>query len=172
MNANGAPLLELKGVSKSFGAGAGARATSTSRCSPARSSPSWATTAPASPRSSRHRRASTRSTTGEFLFEGQQVKITSPTDAVALGIATVYQDLALCDNLDVVENLFLGREEVGGPAASHRSTRSAMEHQSHELLESLAVTITERARRGRARCPAASASRWRSRARCSASRRS
>ena len=37
---------------------------------------------------------------------------TSPSDAIALGIATVYQDLALCDNLDVVENLFLGREEL------------------------------------------------------------
>src|SRR5919199_3988873 len=51
--------------------------------------------------------------TGQIYFEGQPVKVTGPTDAVELGIATVYQDLALCDNLDVVENLFLGREEVG-----------------------------------------------------------
>src|SRR5918994_1383890 len=54
---------------------------------------------------------------GSMEFEGEDVHITSPTDAVALGIATVYQDLALCDNLDVVENLFLGREKVAdGPA--------------------------------------------------------
>src|ERR1044072_7158682 len=44
---------------------------------------------------------------GRLLFEGQPVKVSGPTDAVKLGIATVYQDLALCDNLDVVENLFL-----------------------------------------------------------------
>ena len=66
---------------------------------------------------------------GEFLFEGQPVTITSPTDATALGIATVYQDLALCDNLDVVANLFLGSEELShGPAARYgSSTRSTME---------------------------------------------
>src|SRR5215213_10352951 len=47
---------------------------------------------------------------GTISFEGKDVHITSPSDAVTLGIATVYQDLALCDNLDVVQNLFLGRE--------------------------------------------------------------
>src|SRR4051812_22908325 len=78
---------------------------------------------------------------GEVLFEGQPVKITTPTDATDLGIATVYQDLALCDNLDVVENLFLGREEVAGPTRSLDETD--MEQQSHELLENLAVTITD-----------------------------
>src|SRR5919197_1375141 len=49
---------------------------------------------------------------GRILFEGEPVTISGPNDAVQLGIATVYQDLALCDNLDVVENLFLGREEL------------------------------------------------------------
>ena len=49
---------------------------------------------------------------GTIRFEGEEVSITKPQDATALGIATVYQDLALCDNLDVVANLFLGREEV------------------------------------------------------------
>src|SRR5215216_1417733 len=59
---------------------------------------------------------------GQILFEGNEVKIHRPTDAVALGIATVYQDLALCDNLDVVENLFLGREErAEGPAGLARA---------------------------------------------------
>src|SRR6266571_2707021 len=48
---------------------------------------------------------------GEIFLEGQPVKITTPQTATHLGIETVYQDLALCDNLDVVANLFLGREE-------------------------------------------------------------
>src|SRR5919199_4041624 len=50
--------------------------------------------------------------TGDITFEGQPVRITGPNDVTRLGIATVYQDLALCDNLDVVANLFLGREET------------------------------------------------------------
>lgn len=49
---------------------------------------------------------------GEIFVQGQLVKITNPNIATRLGIQTVYQDLALCDNLDVVSNLFLGREEV------------------------------------------------------------
>src|SRR5947209_14393017 len=47
---------------------------------------------------------------GEVRFEGRQVTIGGPNDTARLGISTVYQDLALCDNLDVVANLFLGRE--------------------------------------------------------------
>jgi D-xylose transport system ATP-binding protein len=83
--------------------------------------------------------------TGTISFEGEEVTITSPTDAVALGIATVYQDLALCDNLDVVENLFLGREEsADGPAAVvGQLDEVGMEKQTGELLENLAVTITD-----------------------------
>src|SRR5579859_1793373 len=49
---------------------------------------------------------------GEIFVQGQPVKITNPNIATRLGIQTVYQDLALCDNLDVVSNLFLGREEL------------------------------------------------------------
>src|SRR5438034_5551251 len=48
---------------------------------------------------------------GEIFLEGQPVHITGPQVSTRLGIETVYQDLALCDNLDVVANLFLGREE-------------------------------------------------------------
>ncbi len=48
---------------------------------------------------------------GEYVFEGKRVTITRPNDAANLGIQTVYQDLALCDNLDVVANLYLGREK-------------------------------------------------------------
>jgi D-xylose transport system ATP-binding protein len=76
---------------------------------------------------------------GQVRFEGQEVSINSPTDAVSLGIATVYQDLALCDNLDVVENLFLGREEL---TSTRALDETGMEQQSHELLDQLAVTIT------------------------------
>jgi D-xylose transport system ATP-binding protein len=79
---------------------------------------------------------------GTILFEGNEVSITSPTDAVHLGIATVYQDLALCDNLDVVENLFLGREETGA-GVLHQLNEVGMEKQTGELLENLAVTITD-----------------------------
>jgi D-xylose transport system ATP-binding protein len=83
--------------------------------------------------------------TGQIFFEGREVKITHPTDATDLGIATVYQDLALCDNLDVVENLYLGRETLGdGPAALlHQLDETAMEKRTGELLERLAVTITD-----------------------------
>ena len=51
---------------------------------------------------------------GEFLFEGKQVTVHGPRDASALGIEIVYQDLALCDNLDIVQNMFLGREQTTG----------------------------------------------------------
>ncbi len=78
---------------------------------------------------------------GQILFEGEEVKITNPTDATDLGIATVYQDLALCDNLDVVENLFLGREEATGFVRQLDET--AMEKRTHDLLSRLAVTITD-----------------------------
>jgi D-xylose transport system ATP-binding protein len=82
---------------------------------------------------------------GTISFEGREVSITNPTDAVDLGIATVYQDLALCDNLDVVENLFLGREEkADGPgAAVGQLDEVGMEKRTGELLENLAVTITD-----------------------------
>src|ERR687896_432236 len=82
---------------------------------------------------------------GTISFEGREVTISSPNDAVTLGIATVYQDLALCDNLDVVENLFLGREEVAsGVGEVLRSLdENDMEQRTHELLRNLAVTITE-----------------------------
>ena len=49
---------------------------------------------------------------GEYFFDGRRVVVASPRDATALGIETVYQDLALCDNLDVVANLYLGREKA------------------------------------------------------------
>jgi D-xylose transport system ATP-binding protein len=79
---------------------------------------------------------------GRILFEGRPVTIAKPTDAEGLGIATVHQDLALCDNLDVVENLFLGREEIGSPILRSLD-ETDMEHRSHDLLSNLAVTIPD-----------------------------
>jgi len=80
---------------------------------------------------------------GEISMDGVPVTVRSPEDATQLGIATVYQDLALADNLDVVANLFLGHEELSkGPArGTWQIDEIAMEHRSHELLERFAVTI-------------------------------
>jgi D-xylose transport system ATP-binding protein len=79
---------------------------------------------------------------GTFYFDGKEVKISSPQDATNLGIATVYQDLALCDNLDVVANLYLGREVFakGLPRAAYFIDETVMEKSALELLDSLAVT--------------------------------
>jgi ABC-type sugar transport system ATPase subunit len=49
---------------------------------------------------------------GQILWEGKPVHLRSPNDAEALGITTIYQDLALCDNLDIVQNMFLGHEKL------------------------------------------------------------
>jgi D-xylose transport system ATP-binding protein len=75
---------------------------------------------------------------GEYRFDGERRHVSDPHDATALGVATVYQDLALCDNLDVVANLFIGREEVSrGPALDEAS----MEKQAGEMLKTLTVTL-------------------------------
>jgi D-xylose transport system ATP-binding protein len=76
--------------------------------------------------------------TGEFEFDGRGVTIRSPQDSAELGIAPVYQDLALCDNLDVVANLFLGREVKRGPALAPMD-EIMMEREARKLLDSLAV---------------------------------
>jgi D-xylose transport system ATP-binding protein len=74
---------------------------------------------------------------GQVMFDGRPVHITKPQDATALGIATVYQDLALCDNLDVVANLFLGTEQRRGIIISE----VAMEQRALELMRQLSVRI-------------------------------
>jgi D-xylose transport system ATP-binding protein len=81
-------------------------------------------------------------TDGEMRWEGNRVSIHAPQDAVDLGIATVYQDLALCDNLDVVENLFLGREETRNGLLDEVS----MEQQANDLLAQLSVTTIQSVR--------------------------
>jgi D-xylose transport system ATP-binding protein len=74
---------------------------------------------------------------GEVLFEGKPVHITSPKDAARLGIEVVYQDLALCDNLDVVQNMYLGREAHD---VLQRLKEPPMEQRTSETLASLSVT--------------------------------
>ena len=85
---------------------------------------------------------------GQVCFEGREVSLRRPRQARRLGIATVYQDLALSDNLDVVANLFLGREEVvRGPGRLLKLLDgSRMERRSRELLGSLGVTTVQSVR--------------------------
>jgi D-xylose transport system ATP-binding protein len=80
---------------------------------------------------------------GEFRFLGKPASIKSPLDATDLGIATVYQDLALADNLDVAANLFLGHEEYSaGPLRwLWMIDDIAMEKSSQELIRSLSARI-------------------------------
>jgi D-xylose transport system ATP-binding protein len=72
---------------------------------------------------------------GDYRFEGQRASVRSPRDANALGIEVVYQDLALCDNLDVVDNMFLGREQKRRGATDDIN----MERRAGETLSSLSV---------------------------------
>jgi D-xylose transport system ATP-binding protein len=74
---------------------------------------------------------------GEILFDGKPVHIHGPKDAASLGIEVVYQDLALADNLDVVQNMYLGREERDW---LWRLKEPAMEQRTAETLRSLSVT--------------------------------
>ena len=72
---------------------------------------------------------------GDFLFEGNKVEIDGPREATALGIEVVYQDLALCDNLDIVHNMFLGREVKKGYVLNE----SNMESLARKTLDGLSV---------------------------------
>jgi D-xylose transport system ATP-binding protein len=72
---------------------------------------------------------------GEVLFEGRPVTVSGPRDAADLGIEVVYQDLALCDNLDVVQNMFLGRERKNGILLDETS----MEESARDTLRKLSV---------------------------------
>jgi D-xylose transport system ATP-binding protein len=74
---------------------------------------------------------------GTMLWEGQEVSVSSPKDAAKLGIEVVYQDLALCDNLDVVQNMYLGREARNGIQILREPP---MEAKTKETLATLRVT--------------------------------
>ncbi len=80
--------------------------------------------------------------TGEFRFEGRPVTIHNPRDAAELGIEIVYQDLALCDNLDIVQNMFLGRERRRNVVLDEPT----MEQMAAETLASLAVRTVKSVR--------------------------
>jgi D-xylose transport system ATP-binding protein len=73
---------------------------------------------------------------GEFLVDGERVTVRDPRDAAALGIEIVYQDLALCENLDVVQNMFLGRERRTRLGTLDENT---MEKLARQALASLSV---------------------------------
>jgi D-xylose transport system ATP-binding protein len=79
---------------------------------------------------------------GEYLFEGQPVTVHTPRDSAALGIEIVYQDLALCDNLDIVQNMFLGRETLSGITLDEVS----MEQAARRTLTSLSVRTVKSVR--------------------------
>ncbi|MGI9822719.1 ATP-binding cassette domain-containing protein [Agromyces sp. Marseille-Q5079] len=79
---------------------------------------------------------------GEVLFNGEPVNLHSPRDAGALGIEVVYQDLALCDNLDIVQNMFLGREEL----SSGTFDEGRMEREAAETLRQLSVRTVKSVR--------------------------
>jgi ABC-type sugar transport system ATPase subunit len=74
---------------------------------------------------------------GEIIWEGRPVRLHHPKDAETFGITTIYQDLALCDNLDIVQNMFLGHE----PVRHHVSLdEAAMEKATRKTLGDLSVT--------------------------------
>jgi D-xylose transport system ATP-binding protein len=80
--------------------------------------------------------------TGEISLDNQPVQISSPQDSTRLGIETVYQDLALCDNLDVVANLWLGREAYRNLIPGLRVLdETEMEQKTIEVLRTLDVKI-------------------------------
>jgi D-xylose transport system ATP-binding protein len=79
---------------------------------------------------------------GEVLFNGEPVNLHSPRDAGALGIEVVYQDLALCDNLDIVQNMFLGREELSAGTFDE----GRMEREAAETLRQLSVRTVKSVR--------------------------
>jgi D-xylose transport system ATP-binding protein len=141
VSANGTPLLEIRRVSKSFGSvqaldlvdfevrpgevmalvgDNGAGKSTLIKCIAGTYSPD----------------------DGQVFFEGQEVHIHSPKDAAKLGIEVVYQDLALCDNLDVVQNMYLGRELNRLQILSE----APMEQHTQETLKSLAVTTIKSVR--------------------------
>jgi D-xylose transport system ATP-binding protein len=78
---------------------------------------------------------------GSIRVRGVEVRFHGPKDAAEAGIQVVYQDLALCDNLNTVQNLFLGRELVGSAASGRRMRRSDMEHRAQRVLGELGVKV-------------------------------
>lgn len=130
-----APLLELRGVSKVFGAVQALESVDLSV------PPGKVTALVGDNGAGKSVTIKTISglwepTAGEILWEGKPAHIHGPTDAERLGITTIYQDLALCDNLDIVQNLFLGHEKLRHGLLDE----TAMEIEAREVLADLHVT--------------------------------
>jgi D-xylose transport system ATP-binding protein len=85
---------------------------------------------------------------GKIIFDGKEIHLHAPSDATRLGIETVYQDLAICDNLDVVQNMFLGRERVMRlvPPIIELLSEFEMEKRSLAVLKTLSVTTISNVR--------------------------
>ena len=82
-----------------------------------------------------------RPTSGSIEIMGRAVDLTSPDVARAAGIETVYQDLGLCNNLTVAENIFLGREEIVGWGPFSFLARSRMRERSRQALAGLSINV-------------------------------
>jgi ABC-type sugar transport system ATPase subunit len=133
--AEGAPLLELRGVSKVFGAVQALNKVDLSL------PPGKVTALVGDNGAGKSVTIKTISglwppSEGEILWEGSPAHIHSPNDAEARGITTIYQDLALCDNLDIVQNMFLGHEKLRHGLLDE----SAMEIEARQTLADLHVT--------------------------------
>ena len=132
---DGVPLLELRGVSKVFGA---VRALSNMNLSVEAGKVTALVGDNGAGKSTAIKTISGlwEPTEGEVLWDGKPVHVHSPKDAEALGITTIYQDLALCDNLDIVQNMFLGHETL-----RHRLLdETSMELAARQTLADLHVT--------------------------------
>jgi ABC-type sugar transport system ATPase subunit len=131
----GVPLLELRGVSKVFGA---VRALSNMNLSVEAGKVTALVGDNGAGKSTAIKTISGlwEPTEGEVVWDGKPVHVHSPKDAEALGITTIYQDLALCDNLDIVQNMFLGHETL-----RHRLLdETSMELAARQTLADLHVT--------------------------------
>jgi ABC-type sugar transport system ATPase subunit len=132
---DGTPLLELRGVSKAFGAVQALNKVNL------KIPPGKITALAGDNGAGKSVTIKTISglwepSEGEIYWEGARAHIHSPTDAEALGITTIYQDLALCDNLDIVQNMFLGHEKL-----RHRLLdETSMELEARKTLAELHVT--------------------------------
>ncbi len=79
-------------------------------------------------------------TSGEIYLRGRKVNISSTTDAIGLGIETIYQDSALVTQLSIARNLFLGREPVQGPRFLNRMDQATMNAVADDLLKKVGIT--------------------------------
>ncbi len=142
MTENGTPLLHLKGVSKHFGAVQALNKVDFESCE----GEVMALVGDNGAGKSTLIKGIAgiyRFDEGEVHFDGKLVHIHGPRDAAHLGIEVVYQDLALADNLDVVANMFLGREMVQRP---FRLDEASMERSALQTLDSLSVTTVRSVR--------------------------